>query len=88
MDQTFEIFFILFKARDSGNAVLQEISRVRKVAGPNLESVETIQPTPSHRADESVVSGVGGLNSPTTNVGPIKLTFSPGQTESDSSNVM
>ena len=74
--------------QESGNAVLREISQKRAMLSADAASQESVQPTPSHvtQQHDDSVSGVGG--SPATNVGPMKLSFSPNQAESDTSNIM
>lgn len=76
------------QVREQGNAVLQQISQMRGkccAADNSLAPILRMQPIPGH-ANDSV--NTMETTSPAGNVVPLKLTFSPGQAESDTSNIM
>lgn len=71
--------------REEGSAVLRQISQMRVVEGSKpceTVSEEFAHPTPSH-----VLHGIAmDTDSPSANFAPMKLSFSPGPVDSDTSN--
>ncbi|XP_077967695.1 cell division cycle protein 23 homolog [Styela clava] len=75
------------EVREDGMAVLRQVSQIRACAGSRKEErlpVNFTQPTPSHLQDSVGMD----TDSPSANFAPMKLTFSPGQADSDTSNLM
>lgn len=76
------------EVREEGSAVLRQISQVRACASSQPDEglpvpAEFTQPTPSHLHSSAAMD----TDSPAANFARMKLTFSPGQVDSDTSNL-
>lgn len=73
------------EVREDGMAVLRQISQIRGKGGHTDQDPDTHrQPTPKNLQDSVGMD----TDSPSTNFAPMKLTFSPSQADSDTSNLM
>ncbi|XP_078488584.1 cell division cycle protein 23 homolog [Ciona intestinalis] len=83
------------EVREDGKAVLRQISHLRGIGGGGDDSdpdaAIRAHPTPGNilrlRGANDSTDIVMDTDSPSASVGPIKLSFSPGQAESDTSNL-